>query len=570
MRSNNKSPARPEAAPSRPPRRLSIWNVTKPYARDTPNREKRLSVSEIGTTRANIQGAERQRHETAESRDIREVYNLTRGGVPAHEQQAPEVMRFPTPAGVAQLVEVQEAASGMSAMWARVRASVGAHGGGGTLAAAPAVRRQQSAPAAVTAGGRRRVSTRSVSTVGFKNFSGALAGGRKSTRWRRQSVEGPVAAAAERTATRRSSRVSSRSSTFIRVVGDCEDYVSDLLEEYEISPEAATVILPAFMRAATNYGLPSGKVLTAAERRAWELRCDDWMSSYETMRKAGSDVEAESVELERVDGSAMLLECAQRCDRLRDVSLRFGFLSDSALASLAVLMKGRLRLLDLHGTDGFTDAGLKAVAAHASEIETLRLGGCAVSDVSLTKVAKYCPKLRALQLTGGGSSLAEAVTAETTELLDGECLVERVELEAALLERIKAHEHEHGPYFQRLGTVTKPSGTADSTATAAPAAGAQTASSATSEEGAGGGAPPQLGGAASSSVGAEHADVPAVPLPRPAEFIVNESTKPRKKVELQLETAHTSDAKASRGWSPFGKAWRGSPSPRTAQAEVRL
>ena len=214
---------------------------------------------------------------------------------------------------------------------------------------------------------------------------------------------------------------------------ECADAVDALVAELELSPEAAATVLPVFMRAEDSFGLGSGQELSRKEIEAWHARCEQWIKDYRAKLEVGVDEKAERIALERCDGGSQLILFARDCPRLRDVSLRNGYLNDKALSSVAIAMKGRLRTLDLHGTRGFTDRGLKAVAAHADKLEELRIGGGnlegKVTDESLTKIARYCRHLRLLELEEGnepGGDAGASVTRAATDLLDSRCVVERV------------------------------------------------------------------------------------------------------------------------------------------------
>ena len=91
------------------------------------------------------------------------------------------------------------------------------------------------------------------------------------------------------------------------------------------------------------------------------------------------------------------------------------------LHSLAQAMKSRLKHLDLHGTKGFGDLGLKALAAFCEGLEELRLGGCDVTDDGVEKVAKFCPSLRAVELTEN----TRQITASSLQHFGAACAVER-------------------------------------------------------------------------------------------------------------------------------------------------
>ena len=133
----------------------------------------------------------------------------------------------------------------------------------------------------------------------------------------------------------------------------------------------------------------------------WLDRCVTWAQGVVALRNAGiTDRNAQtSLSIKRKDGSETLVLAAQSCPNLREISLRGGTLSDSALQAIALAMRGRLKSLDLHGTRGFSDVGLKALAAFCTGLEMLKVGGCAVSDDGLEKVAIFCHHLKLLEVS---------------------------------------------------------------------------------------------------------------------------------------------------------------------------
>ena len=105
------------------------------------------------------------------------------------------------------------------------------------------------------------------------------------------------------------------------------------------------------------------------------------------------ELDAENSTSIRVDGmhaiSETIQHVLQRCTEVTDVSIRHSTLTNTALTSICQLMRGRLLSLDLHGTKGFGDVGIKALAAYCSQIQTLRVGGgCAVSASGLGESAR--------------------------------------------------------------------------------------------------------------------------------------------------------------------------------------
>ena len=126
-----------------------------------------------------------------------------------------------------------------------------------------------------------------------------------------------------------------------------------------------------------------------------------WAEGAVALRKAGvTDREVPtSLSLRNTNGGKVLALAAQHCPNLREISLREGQLSDSALQAVALAMRGRLRKLDLHATRGFGDVGLKALAAFCTGLEVLKVGECDVSDEGLEKVAIFCRHLRLVEVS---------------------------------------------------------------------------------------------------------------------------------------------------------------------------
>jgi hypothetical protein len=62
-------------------------------------------------------------------------------------------------------------------------------------------------------------------------------------------------------------------------------------------------------------------------------------------------------------------------------------------------MRERLIEIDLCGTSGFDDVGLKALAAYCTRLATLRISECDVSAGGLAVVAEHCRSLRVVQVS---------------------------------------------------------------------------------------------------------------------------------------------------------------------------
>ena len=126
------------------------------------------------------------------------------------------------------------------------------------------------------------------------------------------------------------------------------------------------------------------------------VRIADWYrarAKRDHARMKQMELDTENSTSIRADGmpgiSDTIQHVLQRCTAVTDVSIRHSTLTNTALNSICQLMRGRLLSLDLHGTKGFTDVGIKALAAYCSQIQTLRLGGgCAVSASGLGESAR--------------------------------------------------------------------------------------------------------------------------------------------------------------------------------------
>jgi hypothetical protein len=188
---------------------------------------------------------------------------------------------------------------------------------------------------------------------------------------------------------------------------------------------------PKYMRQLDGFGLPPTMLELDEENYVrWKRRCLDWILDAQILHRVQASEEMTTLSLHGIDGSRVLELIAQRCPLLDSVSLRDGTLSDDALRSLAQSVKDRLRSLDLHGTRGFTDLGVKSLAVYCEELKELRLGGCNVSDDSLEKVAKFCPKLIFVEVTAN----TEKITDSSLSRFSEDCTIERYDEPPPVLE----------------------------------------------------------------------------------------------------------------------------------------
>ena len=172
--------------------------------------------------------------------------------------------------------------------------------------------------------------------------------------------------------------------------------------------------LPIFMRADACFGFPLGAKGTVHAPpldnlcvTRWLWRCESFVQDAVALRDLGVNNPLATSALQVLqlddgsDGSLHFTLAARWYPQLHTLRLHDGVLNNDALICVAQTLRARLRALDLSGTRGFSDAGVKAVAAYAEELATLRVGLCEVGDESLRTIAKFCPRLALLEVTDG-------------------------------------------------------------------------------------------------------------------------------------------------------------------------
>ena len=196
--------------------------------------------------------------------------------------------------------------------------------------------------------------------------------------------------------------------------------------------------LPELMRRDCDFGLSSeAATLDANQFDLWRERVAAWLRTTLLMRDTGTVRESTKLEAEGMQRLDSLVQLLQRCSSVTELRLTNCVISNTTLTSVCQLMKERLLSLDLSGTLGFDDTGLKALAAyctkvrapsshfitvpdsHASashavtpdarpprsqcarhptcpahQVQTLRLAGCTVTDAGFGVVAKHCKSLK--------------------------------------------------------------------------------------------------------------------------------------------------------------------------------
>ena len=136
----------------------------------------------------------------------------------------------------------------------------------------------------------------------------------------------------------------------------------------------------------------------------YHRRFEQWTEQRRLLRRSSVSITCPKLELTGMPGGQptndlLLLAACEHCSDLQDITVRHGHLHNSTLATLAQRMQDRLRRLDLTGTKGFDDLGLKALAAYCTQLESLRLSGCRVTDEGLLPVMKCCKQLREVEVS---------------------------------------------------------------------------------------------------------------------------------------------------------------------------
>jgi len=189
---------------------------------------------------------------------------------------------------------------------------------------------------------------------------------------------------------------------FDRIVGgDCADNVSaDLVAEAlrellgDISREDLASEADEFARKQVG----RGDSFTVDQVAAYYRRFEPWAQERKLLSEHRIRLETSSLVLTG-GGDGVVLAACQHCASLAAITIRHGRLRNSTLSTLAQSMRARLTDLDLTGTVGFDDLGLKAFAAYCGELRSLRVAECKVTDDGLIPIVQSCRKLRELVVT---------------------------------------------------------------------------------------------------------------------------------------------------------------------------
>ena len=154
--------------------------------------------------------------------------------------------------------------------------------------------------------------------------------------------------------------------------------VEDLLQQHQLTAYlVGGQKLPAFMNFKESLGknVKEQKPLFGKELAQWKQRCEQWALAMVNLRDLGVDQSVVSLDFEGIDGSSTIVYIAQNLlavtPHLRSLSLKSGQLSDNALSSIAMAMKGRLRSLDLTNTNGSSSASIDSNCLLSSFLSSL-------------------------------------------------------------------------------------------------------------------------------------------------------------------------------------------------------
>lgn len=142
--------------------------------------------------------------------------------------------------------------------------------------------------------------------------------------------------------------------------------------------------------------------------------------------------------------SQLIVPIMVRCPGLTGLSIRHSHLDNTALTSACQLLGSRLHSLDLHGSSGFDDNGIKALAAYCTGLRRLRVSECVgpLSNAGVSAVVRHCRSLEFVEVTVG-LGVTDAAFAELPE----GCIVEWPQKEEGVdaehLPELASGEEEH-------------------------------------------------------------------------------------------------------------------------------
>jgi len=177
---------------------------------------------------------------------------------------------------------------------------------------------------------------------------------------------------------------------------ECMRHVLAEMARSELASDALSFILVDLAAAADEANVE--------EFAAYVRRFEPWAEQRKLLRERKVDVDDPSLVLEgpflhEDGGDRLVLAAVFHCCGLTSISVTHAKLHNSTLSTLAQGTNTKLTSLDLTGTTGFSDLGIKALAAYCLELRTLRVAGCSVTADGLTPVVKNCPKLELIEVT---------------------------------------------------------------------------------------------------------------------------------------------------------------------------
>ena len=147
--------------------------------------------------------------------------------------------------------------------------------------------------------------------------------------------------------------------------------------------------------------LEQRRELTLDSLLGWYWRFRSWAEERELLKLHGIGIGSACFTFSNTDvhlTEQLLQTACKHCSALQSLSIRQSVVRNSSLSTAAQILGTRLRELDLTGSEGFDDLGLKALAAYCPRLRVLRVSGCNVSDAGLKPVALYCIELQELEV----------------------------------------------------------------------------------------------------------------------------------------------------------------------------
>ena len=133
---------------------------------------------------------------------------------------------------------------------------------------------------------------------------------------------------------------------------------------------------------------------------AYYKRFEGWATSRKALQMASIDLTASEIQLvAKANTDTLLIAACQHCPRVRKIIVTNAKLHNSTLTDVAARFRGELLELELTGSRGFDDLGIKAFAANCPALVSLKVAQTPLTDNGLTPVLKNCPQIRTLEVS---------------------------------------------------------------------------------------------------------------------------------------------------------------------------